>query len=223
MARQWQSAQDGQQDTQALKRTYVLALKLLTSIAFPLAVLFTLTAEPLTYVLGGAAYLPDGAIALQIMIWSIPIGWMNSLTQYALIAVDLQRRITGAFIIAVGFNIISNLILIPRYGYVAAALTTIASEAVLFVAFAVLMQSALGKLAWFDIVWRQALSAAIMFAVTAALWSLQPLLALAVGLLVYAIVFIWLKPLTPDEQAFLLPHLPLSIRARIIPLLRSNG
>ncbi|MBC7871491.1 MAG: flippase, partial [Chitinophagaceae bacterium] len=88
-------------DPAAFRRTYMLAIKLLVCIALPLAVLFTFTATALTAILGGSEYLPEGAIALQIMIWSIPIGWMNSLTQYVLISLDLQRRITGAFIIAV--------------------------------------------------------------------------------------------------------------------------
>jgi O-antigen/teichoic acid export membrane protein len=207
MSRQWQS------DKPALKRTYTLSIKLLTSIAFPMAVIFTFLAEPLTTILAGSAYLPDGAIALQIMIWSIPIGWMNSLTQYALIAVDLQRRITLAFIAAVFFNITTNLILIPRFGYQAAALTTIASEGVLFVAFALLMQSALGRLAWLDMLWRQAAAAGVMSAVMVGLWTIQPLLGLAVGCIVYPVMLMALRPLDDEELAFVLPHLPGRVQA----------
>ncbi|HEX2620501.1 MAG TPA: oligosaccharide flippase family protein, partial [Phototrophicaceae bacterium] len=66
MSRQWHN------DPATFKRTYILSIKLLVSIAFPMAVIFTVLATPLTYILGGSAYLPDGAIALQIMIWSIP-------------------------------------------------------------------------------------------------------------------------------------------------------
>jgi len=127
------------EDRAALKRMYTLAIKLLVSVALPTAVIFTFAAEFLAGVLGGAQYLPDGAIATQLMIWSIPIGWMNSLTQYVLIALDLQKRITTAFVLGVGFKLIANLILIPQYGYRAAALTTIASEAVLLVPFALLL------------------------------------------------------------------------------------
>ena len=86
-------SRQAQEDRESLKRTYVLAIKLLLSLALPVAVLFTFLAYFLTNLLGGAQYLPDGAIATQIMIWSIPFGWINSLTQYVLIALDLQRRI----------------------------------------------------------------------------------------------------------------------------------
>jgi O-antigen/teichoic acid export membrane protein len=116
------------EDRAGLKRNYRLAIKLLVSVALPTAVLFTFMATSLVALLGGAEYLPDSAIATPLMIWSIPIGWMNSLTQYVLIALDLQRRITTAFVIGVTFNIVVNLIFIPQYGYRAAAITTIASK-----------------------------------------------------------------------------------------------
>src|SRR5690606_25974279 len=92
------------EDREGLKRNYTLAIKLLVSVALPTAVIFTFMATPLVALLGGAEFLPDSAIATQLMIWSIPIGWMNSLTQYVLIALDLQRHITRAFFVGVGFN-----------------------------------------------------------------------------------------------------------------------
>ena len=199
-------------DRPGLRRNYILAIKLLVSTALPVAVIFTFTADFLAGALGGAQYLPDGAIATQLMIWSIPIGWMNSLTQYVLIALDMQRRIMRAFIIAVAFNIITNLIFIPQYGYRAAALTTIASEAVLFIPFARLLAEALGGLPWFAMIWRPLLAAAAMFGVMAVGWNIQPMLAIGVGLVVYGGVLLALRPLNGEEMARLLPLLPSRLR-----------
>ncbi|MBK9747044.1 MAG: oligosaccharide flippase family protein [Chloroflexi bacterium] len=202
------------EDRASLKRMYTLAIKLLVSVALPTAVIFTFAAEFLAGVLGGAQYLPDGAIATQLMIWSIPIGWMNSLTQYVLIALDLQKRITTAFILGVGFNIIANLILIPPFGYRAAALTTIASEAVLLVPFALLLQGAVGRLNWLDMLWRPIAAALVMALVTGLLWSTMPLVALVVGGLAYLVVLIALRPLNADEITRLLPLIPARLRRR---------
>ncbi len=69
------------------------------------------------------------------MIWSIPIGFINSVTQYVLIAVGQQRFLTRAFIIGVTFTAAANLIFVPRYGYLAAALILIPAELSLFVPF----------------------------------------------------------------------------------------
>ncbi len=200
------------EDRAALRRNYRLAIKLLVSTALPLAVVFTFMAYILTGILGGAEYLPDGAIATQLMIWSIPIGWMNSLTQYVLIALDLQRRITWAFFIAVTFNIVANLIFIPEYGYRAAALATIASEAVLLIPFALLLRGAMGSVGWLGIVAKPLAATAVMVAVFLIGWDAQPALTLVIGGLVYPAALLALRPLDADEWARLLPLLPGRLR-----------
>ncbi|MFW5691319.1 MAG: oligosaccharide flippase family protein [Chloroflexota bacterium] len=201
-------SRQAREDRAALARTYTLGVKLLVLLAVPLAVTFTFLAEALTLLLGGEAFMPAGAVALQIMIWSIPVGWMNSLTQYALIAVDLQRRITWAFAGAVSFNIITNLIFIPQFGYQAAAVTTIFSEIVLLLPFGVLMQRALGRLDWLDMVWRPAVAGGVMFGVTALLWPPLSVGALLIGGVIYAGLLLALRPLSTRERAMLAPVLP---------------
>ncbi len=198
-------SRQAQSDKVALKRTYTLGVKLLFMLAIPLAVIFTFLAEALTLLLGGAEYMPVGAIALQIMMWSIPIGWINSLTQYALIAVDLQRRITGAFALAVSFNIITNLIFIPQFGYQAAAITTIMSEGVLLIPFGVLLQSALGRLNWVDMVWRGIVMGAVMMGIMLILWDISALMALVIGTVAYVGGMVVLRPFSADELQTLAP------------------
>ena len=200
------------EDRPALKRNYALAIKLLVTVALPLAVMFTFLAYVLTGILGGSEFLPDGAIATQLMIWSIPIGWINSLTQYVLIALDLQRRITWAFIIAVGFNIIANLIFIPAYGYRAAAIITILSEAMLLIPFAVLLTGAVGKIPWFNMLWKPVAAALAMAVVLFVGWPIQPFIALVVAVGVYGGLLLLLRPLDTDEWARLAPLLPGRIR-----------
>ena len=204
------------EDRDRLKSIYQLAIKLLVAVSVPMAVGFTVLAEPLTWLLGGAEYLPDGAIALQLMIWSIPIGWINSLTQYVLIALDLQRRITRAFVVAVLFNIITNTLLIPQYGYRAAALTTIASEMVLLLPFGILLQGALGRINWLDLIWRPAVAGGAMIAVMVFGWEIQPVLAFMLGSAIYPVILLALRPLSPDEITMITPILPTPLR-RLLP------
>lgn len=209
-------SRQAREDRDALKRNYGLAIKLLVSTALPVAVIFTFLAYTLTGVLGGSEFLPDGAIATQLMIWSIPVGWINSLTQYVLIALDLQRRITRAFIFAVSFNIVSNLILIPAYGYRAAALTTIASEMSLLIPFALLLHGALGRINWFGLLWKPIVSTLVMVAILLVGWPIQPFIALTVAILAYLTILMFLRPLNADELERLTPLLPGRLR-RLIP------
>jgi O-antigen/teichoic acid export membrane protein len=214
-------SRQAQEDRGALRRNYQFGIKLLVALAMPLAVIFTAVATPLTLFTGGAPYLPDGAIAIQLMIWSIPIGWMNSLTQYVLVAMDLQRQITRAFVLAVGFNLITNALLIPQYGYQAAALTTIASELVLFVPFAVLTQRGFGeRIEWVSLLWRPALATLAMIAVTIAGAQVHLLVGVFAGSVVYAGVLLALKPLTQRELTRLQSLLP--ERALRIPFLKPS-
>ncbi|MCE2488674.1 MAG: oligosaccharide flippase family protein [Anaerolineae bacterium] len=213
-------SRQAQEERETLKRTCVLGIKLLLILALPLAALFTALAWALTSLLGGTQYLPDGAIATQLMIWSIPVGWVNSFLQYALIALDLQRRITRAFLLAVAFNVVANLVLVPTYGYQAAALTTIASEVILLVPFVRLLQRALGPLPWRDILWRPLLATALLLLTLAGLWPLSAALALLAGCVLYVLLLWWLQPLTAQERGLLQPLLPQRLRKLALPTLR---
>jgi O-antigen/teichoic acid export membrane protein len=205
-------SRQAREDRAALRRTYTLGVKLLVAIAVPLAVLFTFMARALVLFLGGAEFMPVGAVTLQIMIWSIPIGWINSLTQYTLIAVDLQRSITKAFFVAVSFNIVTNLIFIPQFGYQAAAVTTIFSETVLLLPFGMLLQGALGQLNWFDMVWRPVVAGSVMLVSMLVLWNVSPLLAIIIGLVIYPVLILLLRPLNAEERRMLRPLLPARLR-----------
>jgi O-antigen/teichoic acid export membrane protein len=164
MSRYAQTARD------SLMRAYVLSLRLLLIVALPVAVGTPFVARELILILGGSEYLPDSMIALQLLIWFLPFSFINQVTHYVLIAIDQQRFLTKAFLIGVAFNVGVNLILIPRYGYPAAAITTIFSEWALLIPFYYAVRKHLGPVPWLSIVWRPAVAAAAM---GSALWLLR--------------------------------------------------
>jgi O-antigen/teichoic acid export membrane protein len=191
------------EDRAALGATYHLAIKLMFVLALPAAMAMTLLARPFIGVLGGSAFLPDSAIALQIMVWSIPIGWINSVTNYVLIAVDQQRFLTRAFIAGLGFNLVANWYFIPLYDYRAAAVITIFSELVLLVAFYVGIRRYLAPVPWWGLLWRPGLAGVAMLASGLALWSVNPLLALLVALGIYILGVLLLGAFTTEEFALI--------------------
>jgi O-antigen/teichoic acid export membrane protein len=201
-------ARQAHEDREGLRRNYHFAVKLLVSLAIPTAILTTFAAHFLINLLGGARYLPDGAIALQLMVWFMPIGWINSLTNYVLVALDQQARMKWAFLAGVGFNIGANLLFIPLYGYRAAAITTILSELVLLIAFYRLLRGALGAVDWRALLWRPSLAGLCMAAVAVALWQVMPLLAVGVAGAVYVGVLWALRPFTKWEISRVAPLLP---------------
>ncbi len=115
------------------------------------------------------SYRGGSALALQVIIWSIPVGFVNSVTQYVLIAVDQQRYLTKAFIFGVVFNLVGNLLLIPVFDYIGAAVVTIGSEFCLLILFSQRVRRYVGVISWLDLIWRPAISIVAMGAFLSAL------------------------------------------------------
>jgi O-antigen/teichoic acid export membrane protein len=197
----------------SLVRAYQLAIRLLVMVALPIAIVVTVLATPLIRILGGSAFLPDSAIALRILIWSIPVGFVNSVTQYVLIAVGQQRFLTRAFIIGVAFNLVANLIFIPQYGYQAAAVVTILSEFSLLFPFYYAVRRHVAPLPWVDLLWRQVVAAAVMAAVSLALMSRSEWLAATLGVVVYLIMLVILGTFRNADMARIWQAMPFGRRS----------
>jgi O-antigen/teichoic acid export membrane protein len=142
------------------------------------------------------------------MIWSIPFGWINSVTNYVLIALGQQRKLTNAFLIGLSFNVIANLIFIPLYSYQAAAVITILSEIVEGSAFYWYIRKSMGPVPWAGLLWKVAGAGAAMLAVMFLVFQLSNWLALLTGLIVYPAVLATLRAFGPEERAVLAPVLP---------------
>ncbi|HEC22043.1 MAG TPA: flippase, partial [Chloroflexi bacterium] len=205
------------EDRAALRRSYVFSVKLLSLISMPLAVITTLLAYFLIGLLGGSQFLPHGAIALQIFVWSIPIGWINSVTNYVVIALNRQRTLTWAFVVGVVFNATANLIFIRYFSYRAAAVITIFSELVLLTFFYLVMKPALGRVPWVRVLGRITAATALMAAATWALAQVSVPLALAGGIAVYGVAVVLLRPFDAEELGRIAEIMPERVRARLAP------
>lgn len=200
------------EDRAALKRSYIFSVKLLTLVSLPTAVGTTLLAPFLIGVLGGPEFLPFGAIALQIFVWSIPLGWINSVTNYVIIALNRQRVLTWAFIFGALFNVLANLYFIPIYSFPAAAVVTILSEFMLLAFFYMVMLEPLGRINWVKAVGRLVLAAGAMASTAFYLNQFNMWLAAVVSSLVYLIAILALRPFDAYETNRILQLIPARIR-----------
>jgi O-antigen/teichoic acid export membrane protein len=177
-------------DRQSLPRAYGLAVRILVIVALPIAVLTTVLVYPLAAIIGGTRYLPDSAIALQLMIWSIPVGFINSVTNYVLIALNQQRYLTRCFVVGLAFSAGSNLLLIPALGYRAAGALHLFSELVLLLVFYLGLRRHMAPVRWVHLLWRPALAGALMGGAALMLYGVHPLLAALTALIVYAVALV---------------------------------
>lgn len=137
-----------QAGSERLSQSLELAAKFLLLLAWPI-VLATLALAPLMIrILGGSAFLPDSATVLRVLVWFTPLHYVNGVAQYAVIAVNQQRQLARAYALAAAFNLLANLLLVPRFGYLAAAVTTVLTEIVLFVPLRRAIRQYVGPVSW---------------------------------------------------------------------------
>ncbi|MEA2573261.1 MAG: hypothetical protein QOH93_559 [Chloroflexia bacterium] len=204
-------------DRARLNSEYAFALKILLSISGPI-VAGTVWLAPLliaVLTLDAPNYMPDSAVALRILIFFLPLSFINGLTQYVLIAVDRQRLLTRAFGLTVLFNLLANLLLIPVLGIYGAALTTILSELVLMPPFLLWARREVGHVPLLLIAAKPVMSGAVTALLVWLLWPVQEgwrsgwgALALYVGMglvipAAYLAVLLALRPFTGQEAQML--------------------
>jgi O-antigen/teichoic acid export membrane protein len=104
-----------------------VAMRYLLTIALGLTVVLTVAAAPATFFLFGSKYAPSIPV-LQILVWAMfPMCW-NFVLNSQLIANSFDRVIFLSASIALVANIGLNLLLIPRFGYMACAAITVITE-----------------------------------------------------------------------------------------------
>ncbi len=196
-------------ESDTLKRTHWLALRLLTMISIPITVFVLFTARPLILLLGGQEFVPGAILPLQLLILSITVGFMNSVTHYVLIAIGQQRFLTRAFVFGVVFNTVGNLIFIPRYGVTAAAVVTILSELSLFFPFYYAVRKYIAPVPWLEILWRQMAAGVVMAGVYVLVSPFSLVLAIVLGFAVYGAMLMALGAHRAQDMAAVWGALPL--------------
>jgi O-antigen/teichoic acid export membrane protein len=186
-------------DRAGLLRGYRLTLRVLLMLALLLATVVSSLAPWLLRILAPNAG-ARAELALALLIWFVPMSYVNGIAQYVLIAVDRQGQITRAFALTAVFNLAANLLLVPRFGIAAAALTTVASEIVLYLPFRRVLREELGAAPLLELAWRPTIAALAAGSAILVLRS-QPWLALPIGLACYGVILWILGTFTDEDRA----------------------
>jgi O-antigen/teichoic acid export membrane protein len=201
-------ARHAENDRQALNRAYRWTLQVLLLAAFPIAIGTTLLAREMVTLFVGqaelATFVPVSDRALAILIWFLPLSYVNGLTQYILIALNRQGAITRSFAVMAAFNFTANLVLIaafPIYGIFIASAITVLSEVVLYIVFLPLLRREHAAPPLLALSWRPAVAALLMGAAMLALMGLGPLVSAIVAPPVYLVALWLLGAFGAEERA----------------------
>jgi O-antigen/teichoic acid export membrane protein len=112
-----------------LKKLQSYTAKLMVTIAFPMAVGGTILAKPIMNLLYGSKY-NNGIIAFQFLIWVAALIYINMIYARGMWACNKQNEYLKIVISQAMANIGLNLVLIPSFGIVGAAVATLAAEGI---------------------------------------------------------------------------------------------
>lgn len=118
-------------DEGGLERVSERALRYLHLIVMPVTLLFTLAAAPVTMWLAkGETGFTDSIIVFRIVVWGMPFLAATNVLNRMLYTAGKERSFIVIAVGALVFNLVANIIAIPRWGYFGASVAVVASQAV---------------------------------------------------------------------------------------------
>jgi O-antigen/teichoic acid export membrane protein len=174
------------------------SFKILWAFSFPVAVGTSLLARPLTIWLYAEEYAPSG-IVLAILIWAIPLLNLSGLCGSITTATDKEKKAAKVYMTAALLNLGSNLIAVPLWGYIGAAVSTVITEAIALFLFYRVLHSEFPLTDLKNVLLKPILAGGMMAGV---IWLISdwPLgLVIIIGAVVYPLALLALKPFSQTE------------------------
>jgi O-antigen/teichoic acid export membrane protein len=190
------------EDRETLKRTYQKALSYLTMVSIPLVLTTIFLSDSWMVFFFGSAF-TNSTPSLKILILTLPFIFLNYVLINTLIALNLEKMITWGSGLAILFNVGLNLVFLPRYGYLGASWTTVATEMLLSVCFLGFLQRFFFRLPLLRTTLKLGLSGVLM---GLPLWGLQsgpPTVVWIVAFLAYGSGLILFRLVTLEDWRFL--------------------
>ena len=184
----------------SLKFLFERSIKYMVIFGIPVATGITLLANKIVLLVYGVSYFPS-VIALQILIWSVPLIFIDSAFSYLFSSMNKQSTVAKILGIVAFFNILLNIILIPFYSYIGASIVMIVSDLIastlmMFVLSSTQFKVPFGLLR--DVV-KVIISSMAMLIPLILLNNLNLVIIILISALVYIITFISLRGLDEED------------------------
>ncbi len=113
-----------------MERVSERALRYLHLIVLPVTLLFMLAAAPVTMWLAkGETGFADSIVVFRIVIWGMPFLAASNVLNRMLYTAGKERSFIVIALVTLAFNVVANVLTIPRWGYFATAVIVVASQA----------------------------------------------------------------------------------------------
>lgn len=188
---------------QHLPQIYERSLRYLMLMALPIAVGAWVLADQLIPFMFKKAYLPSVPV-VQIIIWVIPLMFISEFLGYVVVVAGKESLVARSIMISTGVNVVMNLVLVPIFGLIGAALMTVITEAILVGQYLWLLRKMVRQLNWNQILLRPLLASLLMGGTVLLMRFLPLLVNVALGGVIYLILIILLGVIGHEEFSFFL-------------------
>ena len=126
----------------AFEAVFKKTFNILFLMAVPVVLGLILFAKPIVLLLGGEAFAAS-TLPLKILALVVGMVFLNNLGGKALIALEFQKAGMWIYLSGAALNVFANFLVIPRYSYLGASLTTLVTETLVTIAmFSILYRKA---------------------------------------------------------------------------------
>lgn len=189
-----QAWQKGHEQTKELLEIFE---KLAITLILPIVAGGIILAKPLMNLIFGADF-ERAALPFSILLLGIGIMYFNLLLPDTLLVMNRQKTVMWVFVISAVFNLVANLLVIPSWGMAGAAVTTVISELIIFLAFYVVLKKII-TFKLFSFVLKPIIASLLMAIV---IYLLLPYLhviwLIIIGGFVYGIIILAIKGISLD-------------------------
>ncbi len=171
-------------DKGEVQNWYYRTVKIMTLISLPIAVGGAILSEDLIVILYTKEFLPSAA-SLRILVWDIPFLLYASFCGNLATVTRKEKGAARIYTLNAIFNVILNLVLIPRYSYIGASVVTVATDILSAFQFYLIFRGEFSLSGFRSILMRLVLSVSIMALVLIFLPAWNILILISISFLVY--------------------------------------
>ena len=186
-----------------LNRSFERSLRYLMIFAIPSAVGIWVLADQIIPFLFTQSFGP-AIPALRIVIWVVPLMFASEFFGYIVVISGKEKIAARSVLVSTGLNVLINFFLVPRYGILAAAAMTLATEAVLVGQYVWVIRKVIGTFDLWHSLLYPLLSALLMGGLVYMLPGVFPLVVnVGIGALVYVVLLVLFRVIGKDEITLL--------------------
>ena len=206
-----------EEGSEKVKRIIQYSFDFLVATAAPIMVGGFILATPIIRLISndnfvsGVIHVYGSDVAVQFLMFAMFFSFINSLFGFTLVVLNRQAKLMYINAGCVLFNLISNLLVIPHWGFRGAAFTSILSELLILILTGLAVKRVLHFKLEYGTMWKVFLSSAMMGVMVAigfywmnGLWYVYKLaLLIPLGGVTYVLMMLLTKAITPEMRQLL--------------------